>query len=179
MPRGRSEYDAAARQSLQDGPYEFFRLGGIPLPVKLLPTEFGDARKLRVDYLAEAAGGQLVHIEFQAWNERRMQYRMLEYRCAIKRFTGKAPLQFVLYGGRAPLRMSGRLREHGLVYEFPIIDLRQLEPGALMESGRLADNFLSILSERGDWKDAIDEILQRVKRGQKPDESLVDLYLIL
>jgi hypothetical protein len=64
----------------------------------------------------------------QATNDGEMLERMLEYLVNDYKIHKKAPLQYVLYIGNAPMKMKNTLNEADINYSYRLIDIRDLDP---------------------------------------------------
>src|ERR1051325_8643030 len=111
---------------------------------------------------------------------RRWPSRMAEYALGIYRLFERFPQQFCLYVGEPPLRMPDRLRGPGFAVEYTLIDVRSLDGNDLLESEEIGDNLIAILTRLRDHKDAIRQIVVRVRglaEGAR-EEALVQLYTL-
>src|SRR5262249_21020465 len=70
-------------------------------------------------------------------------------------------------------------REPGLTYEFPVIDLRTLDPDVLLRSSWIADNFLAALSRGAEPRTVSRAILRRGRRERRPVDPIIDMLLVL
>lgn len=69
-----------------------------------------------------------VHIEVQATNDPEMVERMLEYFLNDYKIHKKAPIQYVLYIGKAKMNMQNTLKDGDMNYLYRLIDIRDLDP---------------------------------------------------
>jgi predicted transposase YdaD len=126
-------------------------------------VELDVVRERRADLLGETGDGQLVHIELQSTNQSGMARRMLEYAVDIDRRFGRFPEQIVLYVGNAPMRMKKRLVAPWGTFRYRLIDIRELDGEPLLASGRLEDNVIAILMRLSDEREAVRQILARIR----------------
>lgn len=130
-----------------------------------MPTELPDVRNRSMDLLGRMPGGGLAHIELQSAHDPKMARRMAEYLLDIERIHGVYARQFVLYVGRAPLRMTGRLDAPGMKFQCPVADIRELDAASLLGSPLLEDNVIAILGRLGDRREAVREVLRRIAKA--------------
>ena len=135
---------------------------------------------LRVDLLGRTPDGRLIHIELQSRNEKFFYVRMGEYGFAIARQYGQYPEQFVLYVGQEPLRMKNEIQLPQFHFRFGIIDIRDLNTQALLESSNPSDNVIAILTRDGGKKEVIRQVLAKIARakGNQRKEALAELMAI-
>ncbi|MBV9938314.1 MAG: hypothetical protein JO150_07425 [Acidobacteriaceae bacterium] len=81
------------------------QLTGIQV-VRWLNAELPEVRARYADLLGVSANGDLIHIELQSSNHKRMALRMAEYMLSIHRQFGRFPKQIVLYVGKPKLRVA-------------------------------------------------------------------------
>jgi hypothetical protein len=72
------------------------------------------------------------------------------------------PRQVVLYVGEAPLGMDNELRGPDAWFRYRMIDIRELDGDALLESEETGDNVIAILARLRDHKAAIRKIVGRI-----------------
>ena len=121
-----------------------------------------NVRNPRLDLLAETVDGDLVHVELQSGNDIAMPLRMAEYCLGVFRLYGRFPRQVVLYVGEAELRMASELRAPGVLFQYRLIDIRELDGDRLMESGEVGDNVIAILAGLRDYEGAVRRIMERI-----------------
>lgn len=134
-----------------------------------LKTELPRVRGRMVDLLGQAANGELHHIELQSRNDVGMALRMLAYGVDIYRVHGQFPQQLVLYFGREPLGMPLGLSLPALQYSYRVLDMREVDGEALLESPRVEENVLAILARLRDERAALRRILRRIQLS--PEEG--------
>jgi predicted transposase YdaD len=143
-------------------------------------VEFSEVRTLRVDMVGETADGSLVQIELQSTNDSDMPLRMAEYSLAIYRQFRRFPEQLVLYVGRAPLAMAGKLEGHSLAFQFRVVDIRELDGTWLLASGNPEENVIAVLMRLGDRRAAVRRILERISESAptQREVALRDLTIL-
>ena len=169
----RSEYDATLKEVLTDLTGAALRLltRASEAVLRWSNVELSGVRKPRVDLLGETAGGGLLHIELQSANDPNMAVRMLEYALAVRRSHGRFPDQVVLYVGREPMRMPDTLEGPGLRFHYRLIDVGAIDGEALLESPRLEDNVIAILTRLRDPRAAVRRILARIAASPPGDRE--------
>ena len=127
------------------------------LKVKELDREFTRIRSIRkhLDYLAQVQlGGEkeqklLVHLEFQAKNEKDMALRMLEYGIEIYRKYRQYPYQVVVYLGDEPLSMENCFKHYlgdvHLDYCVTLVDITDLDAEELLSLGEKSPEALLLV----------------------------------
>ena len=104
----------------------------------------------------------MVHIELQSTNDPNMALRMAQYCLRVYRLFGKFPQQVLVYVGEAPMRMGTELRGPSLQYSYRMVDIREFDGERLLESPRLGDNIIAILTRLPDLRGSIHRIMQRI-----------------
>jgi hypothetical protein len=135
-----------------------------------------------LDLLAEAADGRLLHIELQSDNDAKMPLRMMDYGAkAGLQLNGRYPIQVLVYVGKEPLRMSGEFAPNGdPMFHYKVVDIRDLNAKALLDSDRIADNILAILAKPGGEQEAIREVVRRTAAlGERERRSKLEQLSIL
>jgi predicted transposase YdaD len=156
------EYDSALKSILTRPDVTVLqRLAGLDV-VRWISAELPDVRSRQADLLGETRQGKLAHIELQSTNDSRMDARMLEYVAALYRKFDRVPQQLVLYVGGPPLRMTSRIAQEGLVLEYAVVDIRELDSDGLLASDSLEDNVTAILGTFSDEIATIRRILSRI-----------------
>jgi hypothetical protein len=121
-----------------------------------------NVRNPRLDLLAETVDGDLVHVELQSGNDMAMPLRMAEYCLGVFRLYDRFPRQVVLYVGEAELRMASELRAPGVLFQYRLIDIRELDGERLLESREVGDNVIAILAGLRDHEGAVRRIMERI-----------------
>ena len=122
----------------------------------------------RADLLGMTTDNGILHLELQSTNDPDMALRMAEYYLHIYRQFRKPPKQIVLYVGEAKLRMSAALREPNFAFQYTLLDFRDLDGAALLESSQIEDNLLAILARLQDQRAAVRQILARIASLDEP-----------
>jgi hypothetical protein len=90
---------------------------------------------------------ELVHLEFQSFNDAKMLERMLLY-LGLLRYTYRLPVrQFVFYIGEEMLNMETHYRQRNVDFAYEIIDLEALSYREFLESDNQEMVILAILSD--------------------------------
>lgn len=116
-----------------------------------LDFEFPVIEKFQPDFLFETVledQAMIFHVEFQTTNDPDMSYRMLRYATEILSRWRKPVFQAVLYAGQKPLSMLSELTyltstKSRLLFEFELLNLSQLDAGALVNLNQ--PDFLALL----------------------------------
>jgi len=127
-------------------------------------VELPAVRHRRADLPGETADGRLVHIELQSKNRK------------FRRF----PHQIVIYVGNAPLRMKSQLRGPELSFACRMVDIRELDAEALIESASLGENVIAVLARLGNEPGAVRRILARIAAARPAERgpALSDLMVL-
>jgi hypothetical protein len=162
------EYDIALKALITDEAEGTLRLLGAAGPVtRWLNVELPKVQNQRVDLLGETANGELLQIELQSSNHMEMHLRMLEYGVGIWRLRGVFPRQIVLYVGNERLRMPDRYRSAGIDYRYELIDVRDLDGEAMLESDHPSDNILALLTGLDDKVKTVRRIVAKLARLER------------
>ena len=159
------EYDVALKLLLQGSAKLVMRELTGAVVARWLDVELPkvqNVRNPRLDLLGETADGDLVHVELQSGNDLTMPLRMAEYCLGVFRLYGRFPRQAVLYVGEAELRMESELRAPGVLFQYRLIDIRDLDGERLLESGEVGDNVIAILAGLRDHEGAVRKIMKRI-----------------
>jgi hypothetical protein len=163
------EYDVAFKLILQQSVDVAIReIAGTTI-ARWLNVELPEVRNTRVDLLGETEGGDLIHIELQSTNDPTMPLRMAEYGLRVFRLFGKFPRQILVYVGDAPLRMADKLLGPSLEYSYRIVDVRDFNGERLLESPKVGDNTVPILTTLPDRRASIHRVVRRIA-GLGPGE---------
>ena len=150
-----------------------------------LNVEVSNVQKRRVDLLGATTGDDLVHIELQSSNDPQMALRMAEYSLFICRQFGRLPNQIVLYTGEPRLRMSTGFSgpdsvRPDFVFRYTATDFRDLESKPFLESTRIEDNLLAILTRLQNQSAAVRQILKRIATlDQNARSAMFAQFLII
>jgi hypothetical protein len=172
------EYDIAFRLILQQWVDLTIRdIAGTAI-ARWLNVELPEVRNTRVDLLGETAAGDLIHIELQSTNDPTMPLRMAEYYLRVYRLFSRFPQQILVYVGDAPLRMGTELRGPALSYSYRIVDIRDLNGERLLDSPRVGDNIVAILTRLPDLRASVNRVMERIA-GLGPGEREAALQRLL
>jgi predicted transposase YdaD len=122
--------------------------------------------------IGETADGSLVQLELQSTNDADMALRMAEYALAVYRRFRKFPEQIVLYVGGSPLAMPAVLAGHSLEFRCRVVDIRELDGEALLESGNPEENVIAVLMRLGDRRAAVRRILERIAESEPAQRDI-------
>ncbi len=98
---------------------------------------------LRVEL--EDSSVALLHIEFQATNYFKMEYRMLRYWLYLTEIYGIHPAQYVFYIGSEPLTMKNQLSTEMTSHKYNLIDMRDIDCEKFLYSDKPEEVIISIL----------------------------------
>lgn len=153
--------------------------------VELLETQNQRVEDRRADLLARmlgADGGEfLLHVEISNSNPPEMPLRMLRYFTDIRLAGHAGPLrQFLIYIGRAPLRMPDGLHEPGsLDYRYGLIDMHQIDCAGLLAQDNPDALVLAVLCDFGGREPAqvVAYIVRRLKELLGEDDKRFREYM--
>ena len=171
------EYDVAFKLTLQRVDVAIRELTGTAI-TRWHNVEMPEIRAGRVDLLGETPTGELVHIELQSSNDPTMAVRMGEYCFQVFRSFHRLPHQIVLYVGNAPMRMEAELNGPGMKFWYRLVDVRELNGELLLESTRVGDNIIAVLTATSDARAAIHRVVERIA-ALEPGERETALRLLL
>ncbi len=156
------DFDRALKELFQSaGTSLFDRLGGAS-PRQWLNTEFALTRAPRADLVAWLENGCLFHLEFQSYNDARMNWRMLDYYAQLCQQYDVPPLQVVLYLGDDRMRMGGSLEHPKLRFEYQALDIRDFNGDELAGSSLPGDVVLAVLCPTPEPRARIRRSLERL-----------------
>ena len=145
-------------------------LAGVPIR-EWINVELPKAQLNKLDLVAWLADGRLYHLELQSGNDPDMACRMLEYYFLLWKRYNVPPVQQMIYVGGRPMTMSAEIQHENLTFRYRIIDMRELDSEALLQSPVIADTMLAILCRLDDTRAAVRRILARVSRLPKPQRA--------
>jgi hypothetical protein len=93
---------------------------------------------------------------------------------------GRYPIQVLLYVGDGPARMETVLRGPNLEYSYRLVDVRDLDGERLLNSDKVDDNIIALLTRISDRRQAAQLVLQRIAglpQGER--QSALDRPVIL
>ena len=174
------EYDIALKRILTRPGSMLLRVLTGCSELKWLNVELPQNSNLRVDLLGTAPDGRLIQIEFQSRNKPRFAQRMHRYLVLIEERYRKYPKQIVLYLGEDPCRMKNNMAAEGLAYQFQLLDIRDLDGEALIESQNLSDNVVAILTNLIGEPGALRRILAKIMSGpeEQREEALSEIAVL-
>ena len=174
------EYDTALKLLLQGAATSALRqlTNGLTI-TDWLEVELPQVQSRRADLLGATSDGTLLHIELQSSNDPAMPLRMAEYALAIYRKFGQLPTQIVLFVGASPLTMKNTLHGHGLQFQYTLADIRDLPSSDLLDSPRIEDNILSILTRLQNRAETIHQILDRITTLPEPERRAALAQLLI
>lgn len=172
------EYDIALKETLRQVDLAMRELTGRVI-ARWLNVETPQVQNPRVDLLGEAESGDLVHLELQSTNDMTMPLRMAEYCLRVYRQFRRFPYQVVVYIGDQSLRMETDLRGPNLLYSYRLIDIRELDGERLLESPRVGDNIVAVLTRLNDVRGSIRCILRRVAELSPGEREKALLQLLI
>ncbi len=165
-----------------DPPTSFFNYitGGADV-VRLLPTNLPAVKESIVDFLGVMSDSTLLHIEVQSTNDPNMHYRMHEYYTLILgKYRDKDIKQVVLYVGNDKMSMSNRLIRDKIVYEYDLVDIRDIDCNILIESPSQGDKLLALLCNIKEEDRFIGNVMEYMLKleKEKRKDFLLKLFLL-
>ncbi len=155
--------------------------------LELLSSEQQRVEERRADLLArvkkQGEPAFILHVEIQNDNDRQMPLRMLRYYTDAAFQYSELPVkQYLIYIGKAPLKMADGMKAEMLEYRYRIIDMHNIDYKQLLAKDSPDAIVLSIL---GDFKDtperqAVNEIVSRLYRklGDQPKRFREYFYMM-
>ena len=178
MHDGFTRYDAVVKDLFQkDHPSLLDQLtGGLKIKA-FLNVDLAKVLERRADLVLLLEDETILHLEFQSTNDKDMAYRAgiycvllgHRYRCLVR--------QVVLYTGQAKMRMPDGVDLGDTKISYRLIDIRTLESGALIASGRPGDLVLAMLANGG--PERLAEIIRRTGQLREPGRQRVLAQLVL
>ena len=174
-----SKYDLVVKDLFQrDHPSLLDQLTAGVAVQEVLSVELARVEERRADLVLSLADGTLLHIEFQSGNDRDMPSRAGIYCLLLGQKYRRRVRQVVLYMGQAKMRMEDHADLGETKSAYTLMDIRELDAGQLMESGRPGDLALAMLAGGGpEW---VLEIAERAGglRGAERVRVLSQLVLL-
>jgi predicted transposase YdaD len=173
-------FDATFKELLQAAPPRLAQMLVGAEPVEFLTVEFPSVKVRRPDAVTRLTDGNIHHVEVQSENDDEMAWRMLEYYALIRRQYGQPLLQQVLYIGAAPLTTASEIAEPRLSFSYDVVDLRELDGEALLESPSLADKMIALLCRLDDERQGVRRVLEQTASmpRQARDEALTKILIL-
>jgi hypothetical protein len=136
-----------------------------------LNVELPKVQERRADLVLSLKDETILHIEFQSHNDRDMPYREGIYCLLLGQKYRRRVRQVVLYVGQAKMRMKDGLDLRDTKVAYRLMDIREMEAEALLQSGRPGDFALAVLARGGGEK--LSEIVRRASMVTGPERSRV------
>jgi hypothetical protein len=173
------EYDIALKSLISQGGADVldFLVGGGRV-AGWLNVELPSVRNPRVDLLARMESGRLMQIELDSGNDMTPE-RMLEYLSGIWSKLGTVPRQIVMYVGNKPLRIRRGHEEEGLTFRYEVVDIRELDGEAMLQSDSIVVNVLSILASLEEPEKAVGRIMMKIAGLEEPERRADALRKLL
>lgn len=159
------KYDATLKKVFQRPPNRLLShaLGAATVIRRVLPTELISVQNLHPDLLFETGDGQLIHAELQGYAQPEFSCRNLMYFALVLRDYHRAPTQVVFWIGDGAAGIADGLSlPPALEYRYRRIDVRQLDPGFLLDSDEPGDWIFAILCNLGDPQQAVSRIVRQI-----------------
>jgi hypothetical protein len=115
------------------------------------------------DLVGRLQSGALAHLELQGDNDDDMEWRELEYYYLLHRLYGQPPMQYVLYFGSEKLRMRNSITHPMLQYRYTLLDVRNINPHALLGSAAMGDQTLALLCETVPQAETVQHVLANLQ----------------
>ena len=126
----------------------------------------------------------ILHLEFQATDDKDMVHRMAEYKAIIQRKHSLPVQQWVCYLGEAKPKMATQLPEEMQITGFNLINIGESSAEAMLSSETPEEIILSILTDypKSDAGTVIDRTLKKLRETAKDEgklEKAVQQLLVL
>lgn len=121
----------------------------------------------------------ILHLEIQNANDAKMAQRMLRYRLDVMNLYGELPVfQYVVYIGKERLSMLDHLQSNGLLYDFTIVDMHQIDCEHLLALDTPDALVIAILCDfKGrDEKEVCYYIVNRLNELTKGNQQQLNKY---
>ncbi len=162
--------DVVLKEILQGAVRTMTLLSGSPV-TRWLNVDMAQVKALRPDLVGERYSGGLFHLELMTKNEPNAPLRMLEYNLTIQLGYKLIPDQVLLYVGFDPMRMTDRIETPHLNFRFRLVDAKDLDGDALLESPDLGDNILAVLGRLRNQRSAVRDVLNRIGKCTPVDRE--------
>jgi hypothetical protein len=175
------DYDVTLKLLLQGPASVTMRALAGTAVARWLDVELPKVQNRRLDLLGETVDGGLVHVELQSSHDASIPLRMAEYCLGVFRLFGRFPQQVVLSVGEPQLRMPSALRGPGVLFEYRLIDIRELDGNRLLESEDVGDNVIAILAQLRDHRGAVRKIVERIAglAAAERDKATAQLFILV
>lgn len=118
---------------------------------EIIETEYQRIEDRRADLVAKMKGEEadfILHIEIQNNNDKTMPARMLRYRSEIiQEYPQEEILQYLIFIGKGKLNMPDGIEQKGLTYQYPIIDMHDVDCQLMIDQGTPDALVLAILCD--------------------------------
>lgn len=177
------QYDATLKKLFRRPPNRLLAYAlGAPVAIqRALPTEQIVIEKVHPDLLLETTDGRILHIELQGYAKVNFACRNLIYYSLVLRDYERPPKQIVFWVGDGKVGVTGGL-DHApdLLYQYRVIDVREMEPTFLLEGADPSEWIFAILCKWRDPKLGIAEILRRLATlpADERREGIVQLLIL-
>jgi hypothetical protein len=177
------QYDATLKQLFERSARGLLRTltGGAAVTTWINP-ELPSVRVPRMDLFGRLNNGQLLNIEFQTTNEKRLAERVGVYylETRMRRDDDAHIEQIVLYLGKEPMRMRSTIDSPSMRFQFRLIDIGDLDGDELAASGDLGDAMLAVLARVKSRRAAIRRALDKLAKLEgKQRELAIEQLAIL
>lgn len=150
---------------------------------EIVETEYQRIEDRRADLVAHMWGEEgdfILHIEIQNDNDKTMPWRMLRYRAEVGHAQPETEVrQYLIYIGKAPLKMPEGIQQLGLDYCYRIIDMHMVDCQTLLDQNTPEALILAILCDfKGQpERQVVHYILQRLHQLTAANETRFREYL--
>jgi hypothetical protein len=175
----RFRYDRVLKDLFQrDHPSLLDQLAGGLRVREFLNVEFPKVIERRADLAVLLEDETILHVEFQSHNDRDIAYREGMYCLMIAQKYRRRVRQVVLYVGQPKMRMVDHLDLGGTKVAYRLLDIREIDAGELLRSGRPGDLVLAMLAKGG--TERLTEIARRIVllSGAERSRALTQLMLL-
>jgi predicted transposase YdaD len=175
------KYDNPLKEILQESTPALLGLLRLPRVTKLLTVELPRRNRVVPDLVAELADASILHMELQAKNQTRFEWRCLDYYSAIEQlYSPPEIIQVVIYVGSEPLRMPDRIQRKRLSYRYGILNLQEVPARVFLDSPNEAERILAVLCQTRDPRRTIRQMLGSWKHlSRKQIEELLRKLSVL
>ena len=155
--------DITLRDVISKLPQNFIKLLTNKKGVKLLDTSLPEVKDKRADLIVEMEDKSIFHLELQTFNDKNMNYRMLEYYLLIrKKFKTDNIEQMVLYVGEKELNMPNNIKTKNLSFFYTLKDIKEINCHSLINSNDIEDKILAVLCNIQDENRYINAIINEL-----------------
>lgn len=144
---------------------------------EFLNPEFAVVEKRVADLLILLSDGSILHLDFQSSNDRNMAYREGIYALMAAQKYRRPVRQVVIYLGKARMHMPRSLDTGGVQVNYRLIDIRELDSQAMLESGAPGDYALALLARGG--VERMKQIVARANQLPEPKRRRVLTQMLI